>query len=85
MPDTSAIRPAAERRVQGVEHRVAFRATRGDHGADVELPADDRGHRQQLVRGVGKHGQAATDDVADPLGEPEILRPRGRWSRRPSC
>ena len=59
--------------VEGVEDGVFIDAAHAEQQVELEVGADHRRHREDLVGVVGQPSQAAADHVAYPLGDGDLV------------
>ena len=59
--------------VEGVEHGVFLEAAHAQQQLEVEVGTDHRRDREDLVGVVGQAAQAATDHVAHPFGDGDLV------------
>jgi hypothetical protein len=67
--------PRADRLLEELDRGLPRHARDSGEGLEPELASDDGGDRQEAARLLGKLRDAPVDDLAHPLGDPELLDP----------
>ena len=65
--------PSGDGLVEGLDEPIAWQRGHTPDDLGVELPAEDRGHREHVLADVGELPQAPADDLLDSLRNPQPL------------